>query len=62
MPFALKMPGDAVLRHHLRVDHLLRGGRGAPAPFLGPEDRGPAALIELVLPRLALVHHAHDAA
>ena len=54
--------GRAVLRHHLRVDDLLRGGRGAPAPLLGPEDRGPAALVELVLPRLALVHHAHDAA
>ena len=53
--------GRAVLRHHLRVDDLLRGGRGAPAPLLGPEDRGPAPFVELVLPRLALVHDAHDA-
>src|SRR5205085_9393185 len=38
------------------------GGRGPAAPLLGPEDRGPPALVELVLPGLALVHHAHHAA
>src|SRR4029078_13707096 len=55
-------PVRPVLRHHFRVYPLLRGGRRAPAPFLGPEDRGPATFVELVLPRLALVHDAHDAA
>src|SRR5262249_15624956 len=52
----------AVARHHLRVDDLLRRGRRPPAPLLGPEDRGPAAVVQFVLPSLALVHDAHDAA
>src|SRR4029079_6979940 len=49
-------PGAAVLGHHLRVDDLLGGRRGPAAPLLGPEDGGPPALVELVLPGLALVH------
>ena len=40
----------------------LRRRRGAALPLLGPEDRRPAALVQLVLPRLALLHRAHHAA
>src|SRR5262249_11609907 len=54
--------GGGVRGEDLGVEDRLGRGGGPAAPLLGPQDGGPPAFVELVLPGLALVHHAHHAA